>query len=165
MFLLICAVVLFPQDLVNRECHVESNDAEVRSVLDGRELMADLNDEASSKNIGFWMTFYGSDYTLSITDTMTISQDETLDCNVLVSGEGLLHIVNGAKLTLIGALYEMDNGQVILDNGYLYVPQEYNSQYPHIMYGNSRFEAVGNSEVFGNTVYRTVMYDNTEFLS
>lgn len=165
MFLLICAVALFPQDLVNRVCHAESGGVEIRSVLNGREVMADLNDEASSKDIDFWMSSYGSDYTLAITDTMTISQDETLDCNVLVSGDGLLHIINGAKLTLIGALYEMENGQVILDNGYLYVPQEYNSQYPHIMYGNSRFEAVGNSEVYGNNVYRTVMYDNTEFLS
>ena len=165
MFLLICVIALFPQDLVNRACHVESGGAEIRSVLNGREMMADLNDEASSKDIDFWMASYGSDYTLTITDTLTISQDETLDCNVLVSGDGLLHIINGAKLTLIGCLYEMDDGQVILDNGYLYVPQEYNSQYPHIMYGNSRFEAVSNSEVFANTVYRTVMYDNTEFLS
>lgn len=180
MILFICAIAIFPQDFVNMICHEDFTDYEnhlianfqaesagtgMNSVMDNRELMEDFNDNASSKDIDSWMTSWGSDRTLTLTDTMTISHDTTLDCNLLVTGEGLLNITSGAKLTLIGALYEMEYGQVVLNNGYLYVPQEYNSQYPHIMYGNSRFEATNNSTVFANTVYRTIMYDNTEFFS
>lgn len=180
MLLLICTIALFPQDLVNRICHedftdygshltsnfqAESAGTGMSDVLYDRELMADFNDEASCRDINFWMTSWGADRTVTLTDTMTISHDTTFDCNLLVTGEGLLNITSGAKLTLIGALYEMENGKVILNNGYLYVPQEYNSQYPHIMYGNSRFEATNNSTVFANTVYRTIMYDSTEFYS
>lgn len=81
MFLLICTIALFPQDLVNRICHedftdygnhlisnlqAESAGTRMNSLMNDRELMADCNAEASSKDVDFWMTSWGAEHTLLV---------------------------------------------------------------------------------------------------
>ncbi len=95
-------------------------------------------------------------------DTLLIEDDFVQDGNVYIIGDGVL-IVDNARLTLYGSLYQQDRGQMIVRNGaYLHVPQEYLSQYPHVLKDSSRFEAT-DAIVYGNTIWVARMYDQSEY--
>ena len=97
-------------------------------------------------------------------DTFLIDTNYVQDGNIFIFGQGVF-LVDNAKLTLSGHLYAQNHGQAIFRNGaYLHVNQVYLSQYPQILRDSARFEAT-NATVYANTVYRTLMYDNSEYVA
>ncbi len=97
-------------------------------------------------------------------DTLLIDSNYSQFGNLIVIGNGTV-IIDDAELCLYGVLWQQDSSTVIVRNdGYLHVMQEYLSQYPHNMEGDSRFEAT-DATVYANTTYRTFLNDNSTYIA
>lgn len=97
-------------------------------------------------------------------ETLLIDTNYTQNGDIYIIGNGVL-IVDNAQLTLYGHLYGQNKGQTLLrNNAYLYVPQQYLSQYPQVFCDSARFEAI-NSTVDANTCYRTLLYGSSEYIA
>ena len=130
----------------------------------GRGFFKDEITFSGSEDLNFMSDKEGTLYIGPGPDTFFVDTDYVQDGDIIIFGEGVL-LVENAKLTLSGCLYQQDRGQAIFRNGaYLHVDQQYCSQYPQILRDSARFEAT-DATVYANTVYRTFLHGSSEYIA